>query len=130
MSRTNGTSSEASAVVPDNLFLWSWFIVLGIVLVGLVSNLIVIHAICFVKRFHRFVHHFIPKYFVWTVVCSFCACYNRPQNFMLANLSLTSVMTLLVYIIVNLLETYPTVPFSPVACGVVVTVCREFPIRF
>ena len=52
---TKGTSNRTVVAVQDNLFLWSWFIVLGIVLAGLVSNLIVIHAICFVKRFHRFV---------------------------------------------------------------------------
>lgn len=44
---------------------------------------------------------------------------------MLANLSITSVITLWVYATVNLLETYPIVRFSPFVCGMVVTIFRK-----
>ena len=37
----------------DTLLLWSWFLVAAVVLLGFVSNLIVIHAVCCVKHFHR-----------------------------------------------------------------------------
>ena len=50
----------------------------------------------------------------------------RPQNFMLANLSITSVMTLFVYLIGNLLEQIPgIIHFSSVTCGVLATVLRK-----
>ena len=51
---TNKTCrEEGEAPSPDSLLFWSWFIVCGVVLVGFVSNLIVISAICCMKRFHR-----------------------------------------------------------------------------
>ena len=51
----NGTcdKEERQVEAPDALFLWSWFVIAGVLLAALVSNLIVIHAICSVKRFHR-----------------------------------------------------------------------------
>ena len=55
-----GTELESNSSLEEaeeraGLLLCSWVVVMGVVLVGFGSNLVVIHAICFVKRFHRFV---------------------------------------------------------------------------
>ena len=51
-----GANNTSEAYIDDTLFIWSWFIVGSLAVVGLISNIIVIHAVCFVKRFRRSVH--------------------------------------------------------------------------
>ena len=49
----------------------------------------------------------------------------RPQNLMLANLSLTSVMTLCTYVTANLLERFPLIPYNQIICGLIVHIFRK-----
>ena len=44
---------------------------------------------------------------------------------MLAHLSITSVMTVLVYLTVNLLEKFSLVPFNSFVCGSIATILRK-----